>query len=265
MTTRSDIGQIAPYWFGRPEQEIREAVAARGVTWGKVPGYSRYEWSDKGGIRRAADGLVMKTRVSNTGYELVNVLRDSDGKQVTVTVHSMVLLAHHPAFAGLDRFPAGLETRHNPVTGPLFNAYPEGLWPGTKKENEADKPAPSAPPGPTYPCRNAPACANLVINEGRRCLECVAAVGREAAAMLNDGMPLQEVAEHFGYTGPDWVYQLAVKHGAYDGTKAQARTQRPAGRHVECPCPDCADATHRERSQGVVARVLATLRGRGGR
>ena len=45
----------------------------------------------------------------------------------------MVLLAHHPAFAGLAAFPDGLETRHNPAVGDkLFNAYPEGIWPGTQ-------------------------------------------------------------------------------------------------------------------------------------
>ena len=224
MTTHSDVSQIAPYWFGRPEQEIRAAAAARGVAWGCVPGYSRYEWSDKGGIRRAADARAMKTRVLNSGYEAVNVIRDSAGKQVCVLVHVMVLLAHHPAFTGLDQFPEGLETRHNPVTGPLFNAYPEGLWPGTKAENAADK----GEPVPQHPCRNAPACGNMVVTPDRRCAEaCVPAVGREAADLLRLGMPLQQVAERFGYTGPDWVYQLAVRHGSYEGSKADARTQRP--------------------------------------
>lgn len=149
MTTQSEI---APYWFGRPEQEIRAAVSARDEAWTMVPGYLRYEWSDKGGIRRAIDRRAMKTRTLNSGYEAVNVIRDADGKQVCVLVHVMVLLAHHPAFRGLDAFPPGLETRHNPVTGPLFNAYPEGLWPGTKAQNAADK----GDQEPQHPCRNAP-------------------------------------------------------------------------------------------------------------
>jgi hypothetical protein len=223
MTTHSDTGQIAPYWFGRTPQEISDAVNARDEAWAAVPGWSRYEWSDKGLVRRAADGRVMKTRVLNSGYEAVNVIRDSDGKQVCVLVHVMVLLAHHPAFAGLDAFPDGLETRHNPATGPLFNAYPEGLWPGTKAQNAADKDEQE----PQHPCRNAPVCGNLVVTPGRRCVECVTAVGREAAELLRLGMPLQQVAERFGYTGPDWVYQLAVRHGGYEGSKADARTQRP--------------------------------------
>lgn len=221
MTTHSDA-RIEPYWFGRPEQEIRAAVEARDEAWAAVPGYGRYEWSDKGPVRRG-DGKIMKTRVLNSGYEAVNVIRDSDGKQVCVLVHVMVLLAHHPAFAGLDVFPDGLETRHNPASGPLFNAYPEGLWPGTKAQNAADKDSQE----PQHPCRNAPACANMVVTPGRRCVDCVAAVGREAAALLRLGMPLQQVAERFGYTGPDWVYQLAVKHGGYEGSKAGARTQHP--------------------------------------
>ena len=221
--TISDTGQIAPYWFGRPEAGIRAAMEARAEQWGPVPGYSRYEWSDKGRVRISVNGKIMKTRVLNSGYEAVNVIRDSDGKQVCVLIHVMVLLAHHPAFRGLDRFPDGLETRHNPATGPLFNAYPEGLWPGTKAQNAADK----GEQEPQHPCRNAPACTNMVVTPGRRCVGCVEAVGRDAAELLRLGMPLQQVAERFGYTGPDWVYQLAVKHGGYEGTKAAARTQRP--------------------------------------
>jgi hypothetical protein len=224
MTTPSDVGQIAPYWFGRPEQEIRAAAAVRDEAWAAVPGYARYEWSDKGGIRRAADRRTMKTRVLNSGYEAVNVIRDSDGKQVTVTVHAMVLLAHHPAFRGLDAFPAGLETRHNPVTGPLFNAYPEGLWPGTKAENAADKDEQE----PQFECRNFVTCGNMVHNQGRRCVACTEAVGREAAVMLDGGANLMTVAERFGYTGPDWVHKLAVKYGGYAGTKAAALAQHPS-------------------------------------
>jgi hypothetical protein len=222
MTAHSDA-RIEPYWFGRPEAEIRAAVEARVEQWAPVPGHARYLWSDKGRVRRSVNGQVMKTRVINSGYESLKVLRDLDGKQVDVLVHQMVLLAHHPAFRGLPAFPDGMETRHNPATGPLFNAYPEGLWPGTRKQNAADKDEQE----PQHPCRNAPACANLVVTPGRRCVDCVAAVGREAAELLRLGMPLQQVAERFGYTGPDWVYQLAVRYGHYEGSKAEARTQRP--------------------------------------
>lgn len=222
MTTHSDT-RIEPYWFGRPEAEIRRSAAVRGETWGAVPGYARYEWSDKGQVRRAGSE-TMKTSVNNSGYEAVKVIRDSDGKQVTKPVHAMVLLAHHPAFCGLAAFPAGLETRHNPAVGDkLFNAYPEGIWPGTKEQNAAEK----DPQDPQHPCRNHVTCGNMVHNEGRRCVACTTAVGREAAVMLDGGANLMAVAERFGYTGPDWVHKLAVRYGGYEGTKAAALAQHP--------------------------------------
>jgi hypothetical protein len=221
MTAHSDI---EPYWFGKTEMEIRNAVDVRSEQWAPVPDWSRYLWSDKGRVRISVNGKIMKTRTLNSGYEAVNVIRDSDGKQVTVTVHSMVLLAHHPAFRGLGRFPDGLETRHNPATGPLFNAYPEGLWPGTKAQNAADKDEQE----PRFECRNFVTCGNMVHNQGRRCVACTSAVGREAAAMLDGGANLMAVAERFGYTGPDWVHKLAVKYGGYAGTKAQALAQHPS-------------------------------------
>lgn len=216
---------IEPYWFGRTGQEIRDTVAARGVAWGRVPGYSRYEWGDKDNlVRRVSDGYPMKTdKLNNAGYPVLNVIRD-DKKPVTVTVHSMVLLAHHPAFAGLATFPDGLETRHNPQVGDkTFNAYPEGLWPGTKKANAGDKDGQE----PQFECRNYVTCGNMVHNQGRRCVSCTEAVGREAATLLNAGANLMTVADRFGYTGPDWVWKLAVKYGAYEGTKAEALAQHP--------------------------------------
>jgi hypothetical protein len=232
MTAHSDLTGIEPYWFGRTEQDIRAAVEAREESWASVPGYGWYEWSDKGrarslprtiGSRHVGGTCPLKFKPNNSGYLIHNVVPDA-GKQVTVAVAPMVLLAHHPAFAGLSAFPAGLETRHNPAIGDkTFNAYPEGLWPGTKPENAADK----GEQDPLHPCRNAPACANLVVTPGRRCVGCVTAVGREAAELLRLGMPLQQVAERFGYTGPDWVYQLAVRFGGYEGGRAEARTQRP--------------------------------------
>ena len=224
MTAHSDA-RIEPYWFGRPEAEIRAAVEAREETWAAVPGYSRYEWSDKGRYRRCRDGYIMKAGVNNSEYEVAKILRDSDGKQVGKPVAYMVVLAHHPAFRGLSEFPEGMETRHNPAVGDkLFNAYPEGLWPGTKEQNAAEK----DPQDPQHPCRNFVTCGNMVHNEGKRCVPCTEAVGREAAAMLDAGANLMAVAERFGYTGPDWVHKLAVKYGGYEGTKAAALAQHPS-------------------------------------
>jgi hypothetical protein len=45
--------------------------------------------------------------------------------------------------------------------------------------------------------------------------------------MLDAGANLMAVAELFGYTGPDWVHKLAVRHGGYQGTKAAALAQHP--------------------------------------
>jgi hypothetical protein len=221
------MAQIGPYWFGKDEAEVRAAVGARPETWAAVPGYSRYEWSDKGQVRRKADQYLMKLGKRNKdGYVLLNVIRD-DGKPVTVAVAPIMLLAHHPAFRGLSEFPEGLETRHNPSVGDkTFNAYPEGIWPGSKKQNAAEK----DPQEPQHPCRNFATCGNMVHNEGKRCTEaCVPAVGREAAAMLALGANLMtDVAARFDYKTPDWVYKLAVKYGGYEGTKAEALAQHPS-------------------------------------
>jgi hypothetical protein len=263
--TDSDVARIEPYWFGRPEAEIRAAAEARDEAWAAVPGYSRYEWCDKSievtragdtftsQIRRVGEGfMVLKmNKLSSAGYRQVNVTDDT-GRRVTVDVAPMVLLAHHPAFRGLDRFPDGLETRHNPSIGDkTFNAYPEGIWPGTKAENHADKPAPGG--RPTFACRNAQdGCPNRVINEGRRCMDCVDAVRRDAAAQLEAGVPLDEIAAGFG-NSPSWIYRLAVE-GGYGGSIGQARGGRPLCER--CTCPAC------ERRRGSWRRRLAvTLRG----
>jgi hypothetical protein len=232
MTDSDQRAEIQPYWFSKTAMEIRNAVDVRAERWAAIPAYSRYEWSDKGRVRaleridgrgRRLAARVLKTRVNNAGYEIVGVVNDRTGTQITVAVAPMIVLAHHPAFRGLDRFPGSLETRHGPA-GPLCNAYPENLWPGTKKENAADK---DAPPEPQHECRNHELCGNLVHTPGRRCLKCMEAVGREAAQLLRGGANLMAVAEHFGYSGPDWVFKLAVHDGGYEGTKAEALAQHP--------------------------------------
>lgn len=225
MTTHSDISQIEPYWFGRTGAEARAHAEDRPEQWASIPGVSRYEWSDKGRWRSSASGKILSIGVNNSDYGVVKPVRDSDGKQVSKPIAYMVILAHHPAFRGLPEFPDGMETRHNPAVGDkMFNAYPEGIWPGTKEQNAGDK----DPQDPQFECRNFATCGNMVHNEGRRCASCVEAVGREAAAMLDAGANLMTVAERFGYTGPDWVFKLAVKHGRFEGTKAAALAQHPS-------------------------------------
>ena len=54
MTTHSDTGQDRAVLVRQDRAaEISAAVNARDEAWAAVPGYSRYEWSDKGRARRA--------------------------------------------------------------------------------------------------------------------------------------------------------------------------------------------------------------------
>ena len=194
--------------------------------------FSGYECSDKGHARsldrkqgnRQLRGKVLAARRHDDGYVLVNIRCDSadpaHNRVHTVTMHRIVLTT-------FDRpCPPGMEARHSP-RGPAFNWWPEGFeggW-GTKKANHDDQVAAGTAVVPaSFPCRNA--CGGTVKTQGRRCVACVAAVGRDAAALLNAGMGLADVAERFGYTGTDWVFKLAVEHG-YAGTKARATAQRP--------------------------------------
>ena len=209
---------------GRPGETWKPVAEIDGCT------YSGYEASDLGRAQSVArtgrngqplQGGPVSTRPHEKGYVKLDLRCDNPAHKRPHT-----LLMQKVILTTFDRpRPRGMEACHS--HGPADNRWPEGVRWDTKPANEADKDTPSVPPDPTYPCRNAPACPNLVVHEGRRCLDCVTEVGREAADMLRAGIPLQQVAEHFGYTGPDWVYSLAVKHGGYDRPKAEARTQRP--------------------------------------
>jgi hypothetical protein len=120
-------------------------------TWKPIPGFGSYEAGDRGHIRsvdrvladgRRRKGVVLKTRVSNRGYVLVN-LRDDGGVVRTCTVHTLQLLA----FAG--PCPPGQETRHlNDV--PTDNFWPENICYGTPAENAADKIRNAPPPRPRW-------------------------------------------------------------------------------------------------------------------
>ena len=196
--------------------------------------FSGYECSDKGRARsidrqagnRQLRGVVLALRANKDGYLLVNARCDDKsvcprGGVHTFTIHKVVLTT----FAG--PCPPGMEACHSPK-GPGFNWFPEGVRWGSKASNHADMAAAGNAKVPeSFPCRNAPRCTETVKNPGRRCLACVTVVGLHAAALLELGMPLQQVGERFGYSGGDWVYRLAVDHGGYEGAKADAQTQRP--------------------------------------
>jgi hypothetical protein len=193
--------------------------------------FTGYEVSDLESVRsvdrtgrngRHLTGKPVSTRPHEAGYILLDLRCDTPAckRPHTLTMHKVVLTTWDKPC------PKGMEACHS--HGPARNSWrrKDVRW-DTKKANEADKPFPSVLPDPTFPCRNAPECPNLVPSASRRCIPCVEQVGREAADMLRAGTPLQEVAEHFGYTGGDWVYKLATMHGGYTATKAEARTQRP--------------------------------------
>lgn len=195
--------------------------------------FSGYQASDQGRYRsvdrvvkeRSYRGQMLATRLDTDGYVLINLRCDS-----TDPDHDRrhTFLGHRVTLTTFDKAcPPGMEACHSD-RGPAFNWWPEGIRWDTKPANEADKPFSPGPPEPQYPCLNAPLCANLVIHEGRRCRDCVTAVGREAAQLLRRGVNLMDVAQRYGYTGPDWVWKLARDHGGYEGTKAQALAQHPS-------------------------------------
>ena len=242
-----------------PETWLRDRLAAGkpAETWADVPDWyyqqiglpvpaRPHQASDQGRIRNAKENDLSdrpngrpRELPPEEQYRLVNLC--TGGKKVTVPVHHVVLAAHCPE----DR--DGRDTRHlgRGRECRAWNWYPEGVVWGTKPENERDK-APEVrvaaartaraaqmaagigmgPPPGTHECVNFARCGGMALNKGRRCEACVAQVGRDAAVLLNAGMKLQAVGEHFGYTAGDWVYRLATEHG-YTGTKAEARTQRP--------------------------------------
>jgi hypothetical protein len=196
--------------------------------WVSWPGFSLYEASHRGHVRsvdgrvvngRRLRGVVLKPGPDDEGYLWVNVTGD-DGKRHRIPVHRAVLLAH----AGAPE--PGQETLHK--FGPADNRFPEAIGWGTHKENHDDQVAAGTAVVPeSFECVTA-GCDGRTRNPGRRCLGCVTRVGQLAAQLLNAGMPSQEVAERFGYTGDRWVYDLAVAHGGFAGDRAAARTQRPS-------------------------------------
>jgi hypothetical protein len=193
-------------------------MAVTDSEWKSWEGFSRYEASDRGPIRNATTGLVMSTYPDKDGYRRLTLVND-DGKKVNVSRARCVLTAH----AG--PCPEGMETCHGPG-GRDDDRYPENIRWGTKPENERDKAAAgtSPRPNPTYPCKDG--CGNLVIHEDRRCVECVGRVKTETVAMLARGENLYDIADHFGYSGVEWVWRLAVEGGC-TLTKREALTQQP--------------------------------------
>jgi len=243
---------------GNPETWLAARLAAGkpAETWADVPAWyyeqiglpvpaMPHQASDQGKVRNAK-GMDLADRPNNRPkelppeeqYRMINL--SGGGVKKSVLVSHVVLAAHCPE----DR--DGRQSRHlgRGRACRRWNWYPEGLAWGTQSENEMDKPeevrlaaaakgaaarvaAGLAPPPPAFECVSYARCGGMVRIEGRRCEPCVIQVGKGAAVLLNAGMRFQDVGEHFGYTAGDWTYRLAVEHGGYARTKAEARMQRP--------------------------------------
>ncbi len=232
------ISDLHAYRAGyRPERgdevtempEVMSTVQAEAPeTWKSMAAlrFSSYEASDKGRIRsldrkvgdRQLKGKVLAARVSNRGYLLVNLTAD-DGAQVTRSVHSLILTT----FDG--PCPRGQEARHF-NDDPLDNRWAPGdddddrraaggnlAW-GTPKQNAADKVRNGnrAAPAPPKACVR---CQRPFKGNGRRCHECVAAIGQSAAELLQQGLSLGEACEALDYPSADGLHTLAVKYGGY--------------------------------------------------
>lgn len=224
--------------------------------------FAGYESSDKGRYRsvdrksgnRQLKGKVLSARYDGDGYVLINFRCDS-----TDPAHNRVhtFLGHKVVLTTFDKpCPPGMEARHSP-RGPAYNWWPEGVRWGTKAENHADmvEAGTATMPAPSFPCRNAPTCGNMVRTKDRRCVECVRQVGREAAGMLRSGnKTLEEVAAHFG-NSPDWIFRLAVEHGGYEGTRAGVR----AVPHRPCQCAECVPPPSSSPPRGALGRIRASV------
>jgi hypothetical protein len=188
--------------------------------------FSGYEASDKGRYQsvdrkqgnRQLKGKVLATRRTDDGYVLVNIRCDStdpDHNRVhTFSGHTVVLTT-------FDRpRPDGMEACHSP-RGKTFNWWPEGVRWDTRPANIADMAEEGlgangrpfrAPKPPAAPCIR---CGGPVTSGGRRCHECVVAIGQEAAGMLRAGVTLEDANERLGYANAVYLHVLAVKYGGW--------------------------------------------------
>lgn len=191
-------------------EPARPLAAVPPDEWKPVDGFSKYEWSHRGQVRNVTTGVVLKTRVSNRGYVLVDVRNDAGGRK-TVTMHTMVLLAH------VGPRPDGMDASHfNDVA--TDNRWPENLGWETKPRNEGRKYESGRHPYPTPPERapkSCVRCSKAFKGNGKRCHECVVEIGEHAAVLLEDGATLDEACEALAYPHPSGLHTLAVKYGGY--------------------------------------------------
>jgi hypothetical protein len=252
MTVTQAEAECPQTWLAR-----RLAAGRPAEVWAPVPGWYYeqiglpvpavpHQVSDQGRIRNAK-GEPLRDRPNgrpkelpaSQQYRIINL--SSGGRKVTVPVHHVILACFCPEDRG-DR-----EARHlgRGDANRAWNWHPEGVTWGDRRENAFDKPpevrsaaaakaraaqtaaGAAHPPRPTFECRNYARCGGMALNEGSRCAWCVVQVGKDAAVLLRLGMPSQAVGEFFGHTSGDWVLRLAIEHGGWTGSKAEARMQHP--------------------------------------
>jgi hypothetical protein len=134
------LGQLTP-----DQRKREESLALGHPEWIRPPGYSRYEASRHslwtrgedgrpvlafGGIRNPA-GVLLRPRVGNKGYLLINLIDDTGVKR-TLTVQKVILRAH----AGDP--PPGQEALHENDDS-FDNRYPSRLYYGSHVANEQQK------------------------------------------------------------------------------------------------------------------------------
>jgi hypothetical protein len=216
----------------------------RPETWKPVPEidgctYSGYQASDKGRYRsidrvsgnRHLTGKVLAGKPHEDGYVLMTIRCDSTDpdhdRRHTYAMHKVVLTT-------FDRpCPPGMEACHSPK-GPAFNWYPEGIRWDTQPANDAERTAalaakgraangrPMAVPKPPATCIR---CGGPITRPGgRRCHECVVAIGQEAADLLRAGVRLEDANEQLGYANAVYLHALAVKYGGWGCCPACSRT-----------------------------------------
>jgi hypothetical protein len=112
---------------------------ARVESWGSAAcvNASRYEVSDKGGVRNVQTGQLLRAKVSGKSpYPELSLVCD-DGRDRTFTVHGLVMAVHAgPRPVGKDGRP--FEILHGDM-GPECAWWPENLRYGTAAENLRDR------------------------------------------------------------------------------------------------------------------------------
>ena len=200
--------------------------------WASPAGFSKYEVSNDGfgpdqrpvrsidrtvGARRVK-GVLLKVSVGTNGRPRVK-LYDDEGRQRTVEVHALVMLAH------VGPLPPGMTVRHYD-DDPFNNRWRPGaeqesvaaggnLFYGSRPEQEADRYRNGRPRPAPRPERHCVLCGAVLTTNGKRCHDCVVELGVNAAAMLRAGQEPAEVAGHLDYPSTEGILALAVTHGGY--------------------------------------------------